>query len=209
MVVHDVLHSIFRTVFSNTPIVGTTEQVPLPFFPCGRLQQPTRCVCLELVSVVSILLHEREHLIQIDVNDDWGQLANPGQSQPKIVFLKTKTGHSLLQLWQRLLVVLLCKGPDVLYGLLLTVTKLGRLLEFGLLHDHFPVGLSFPVDACRSQLGRDRFRVGTLMEIIAQLLLDALLPLLKEFPASTHLPNILLKLVEGYLSAAVRIDHLQ
>ena len=40
----------------NTPsLVGTTEQVPLPFFPRGRLQQPTRCVCLELVSVVSIL----------------------------------------------------------------------------------------------------------------------------------------------------------
>mmetsp|Transcript_37900 Transcript_37900/g.105458 ORF Transcript_37900/g.105458 Transcript_37900/m.105458 type:complete len:403 (+) Transcript_37900:399-1607(+) len=206
VVVHDVLYAILAAVEGFGLVVATAKEVLLPLGPDLGLQEATGSLGLELVPVMRILLHELEHLVDIHVHDNRGQLADPCQRHPQILVLETHAQDALLHLWQSIPVVLLGQASDVRERVLLALHQAASGPKFRWTHDESPVGLRIVVDA--RLLQRQLQVLGSLALGEAPSLGDHLSALLEELHAAAHPSDVLAELAEGDEASGVGVDGL-
>mmetsp|Transcript_6046 Transcript_6046/g.13089 ORF Transcript_6046/g.13089 Transcript_6046/m.13089 type:complete len:263 (-) Transcript_6046:681-1469(-) len=124
-VVPDVLHSVLRPFSGSGTVVSRAEESAFPLFTSRGFQQPAGGFGLELVPIMSVLHEELTNLVQVDMYNQWRQLPDPRKCHEELCVSVPQVLHSLLQLRQRSLVVLLSKVSNVTNCRLLAWSELG------------------------------------------------------------------------------------
>mmetsp|Transcript_109660 Transcript_109660/g.338507 ORF Transcript_109660/g.338507 Transcript_109660/m.338507 type:complete len:242 (-) Transcript_109660:522-1247(-) len=150
VVVHDVENRILAPIRGADPraVVRAAEEAPLPPRPGLDVEGGAGGLGLELVAVVRVPLQEAQHPVQVHVDDDRSELADPGQRHPEGIVGESEPVRPALDLRQRALVVGTGEAADVGEGRLLARQELGGLLELRRCHHEPPRRLRHLADPC-------------------------------------------------------------
>mmetsp|Transcript_75616 Transcript_75616/g.219590 ORF Transcript_75616/g.219590 Transcript_75616/m.219590 type:complete len:476 (-) Transcript_75616:419-1846(-) len=211
VVVHRIEDAVLATLEAGSAIVRPPEEISLPLLADSRLQQSTGVLRLELVSVMRVALHERDHLVQVDMENDRGQFPDVSQGHPQVGVLVAHLGHPLLQLRQSLLMVALGKPANIPHRMPLRRGELTGLVELLVRtsQDQPPIRLLPLHDASRLQILNEHRWMCTRRAPHPVLRGHALPPGFKQREAAVHPADVALELVEAHGPVIVRIDRRQ
>mmetsp|Transcript_82493 Transcript_82493/g.233971 ORF Transcript_82493/g.233971 Transcript_82493/m.233971 type:complete len:433 (+) Transcript_82493:431-1729(+) len=200
-VVHGVQHAVLAALECRGALVAAAEEVLLPDLADFDIQQAAGAGRLKLVSIVRVFLHERQHLVQVHVDQDRRELPDPGERHPQLAVGVAHPAHPPLQLRQRPLVVALGQDADVPDRPLLAHVQLRDHVEFRYRGHQLPVRLLVVSyrHLQKVQPQCRRLHPGPEADAPGRLLP----PDLEQLEAATHARDVLVELREAHLAIAV------